>query len=324
MDIAESTRCHLYIDSVRDDIAECEQQLSAKREEIAEALKQSEDRTIDAATLKVRMKELELDEEVLKQSEELAIKERVLAEKRLMEVGGYERAVRVLQKALLDAKQELQNTKGTVRTQRGGLNKGCVRAFLVLRPAPRACVCVKERKHSEISPCPCLRIVLVRADEKAHIMSEEKKLHHELVQLNMILHKSRTASVKLQQECAAAMKSKQETDGKLERLSMFLQKPAESFSTRPRSPSKLGPNEADSASSPTVPPPSPTRQPVSTKESSSSHSLSPLPSPSSIRSKLSKWSASRSPSTTKLSPTSSSSTVSLSVDSSPIAGGVGE
>lgn len=112
MEPSASNEYHQYIESIRDDIADCSQQLESKQQEIAAALQQSEALAIDAATLKVRMKELELDEELVKQSEDAAINERVLAEKRLMEVGGYERAVRVLQKALQDAKQELQDTKG--------------------------------------------------------------------------------------------------------------------------------------------------------------------------------------------------------------------
>lgn len=111
MEKAACDQFHLYIASVHDDIAECSQQLQTKQLEIAEALTHSEQLTIDAATLKVRMKELEFDEELLKQSEDAAIKEKVLAEKKLMEIGGYERAVRMLQKALQDAKQELQDTK---------------------------------------------------------------------------------------------------------------------------------------------------------------------------------------------------------------------
>lgn len=285
MELAESERCHVYIESVRDDIAACEQQLRDKRLQIAEALKQSEDLTIDAATLKVRMKELELDEEVLKQAEEAAIKDKVLAEKRLMEVGGYERAARVLQKTLLDAKQELQNTKG---------------AGAALGEA----MAMTQWFTTHHQP----------ADEKAHIMSEEKKLHHELVQLNMILHKSRAASAKLQQECAAAMKSKEETDEKLERLTMFLQKTVESVAgLQSPSPSR---SALKTLALPPTPPPSPTKMTHREKESAA-QAPSPLPSPSSIRSKLSRWaSASPTSTTTSTSTTTGSSSFASSASSS--------
>lgn len=130
MDAAESSQHHLYIESIRDDIEDYQQQLLAKQCDIAKALKESEDLTIDACTLSVRMKELEFDEELLKQSEEAAIQEKVLAEKKLMEVGGYERAVRMLQKALQDAKQELQNTKSEWLCIAGYLHTGLLTRWL--------------------------------------------------------------------------------------------------------------------------------------------------------------------------------------------------
>lgn len=114
-------------------------------------------------------------------------------------------------------------------------------------------------------------------------MSEEKKLHNELVQLNMILHKSRASSVKLQQEYNSAMKNKRETDEKLERLSLFLQKTIET--TAAQSPTK------------------------SQQKESATSSPSPLPSPTSIRSQLFSWTSSpsvnASESPTKPSPTAS-------------------
>lgn len=262
MEIPECNQAHLYIASVHDDIAECSQQLQAKQLEIANALKHSEELTIDAATLNVRMKELEFDEELLKQAEDAAVREKVLAEKKLMEVGGYERAVRMLQKALRDSKQELQDTKGAYLVAHESLEMytGIHVLMLTIR----------------------LPLQLVLEDEKVHIMSEEKKLHHELVQLNMILHKSRAATSKLQQEYNAAMKSKRETDEKLERLSLFLQKTIET--TAAQSPTKSSQQQKESALL----------------------SPSPLPSPSSIRSQLSSWASSSAPeSPTKPSPTAS-------------------
>lgn len=114
-------------------------------------------------------------------------------------------------------------------------------------------------------------------------MSEEKKLHHELVQLNMILHKSRASSVKLQQEYNSAMKNKKETDEKLERLSLFLQKTIETAAAQ-----------------------SPTK---SQQKESAFSSPSPLPSPTSIRSQLSSWASSSATIATE-SPTKPSSTAS--------------
>uniref|UniRef100_K3WGH5 DNA/RNA-binding protein Alba-like domain-containing protein n=1 Tax=Globisporangium ultimum (strain ATCC 200006 / CBS 805.95 / DAOM BR144) TaxID=431595 RepID=K3WGH5_GLOUD len=203
MDMVESNQHHLYIKSIRDDIHDFQQQLQKQRQDIAAALDESESLTIDACTLRVRIKELEFDEELLKRSEEAAIVEKLRAEKKLMEVGGYERAVRMQQKALRDAKQELQNTKSKYNYRR---------IFYSI---------VVYFTHRGRSPCNSL-------DEKVYIMSEEKKLHQELVQLHATLHKSQSASVKLQQEYNAALKGKQETDVKLERLSLFLQKTIES------------------------------------------------------------------------------------------------
>ncbi|KAF1334676.1 hypothetical protein FI667_g1713, partial [Globisporangium splendens] len=202
MDMAERNQHHLHIESIRDDIHDFEQQLQAQHRDIAAALNESENLTIGACTLKVRIEELEFDEELLKRSEEAAIVEKLRAEKKLMEVGGYERAVRMQQKALRDARQKMQNTK-------------------------------------------------------MYITSEEKKLHQELVQLHAILHKSRTASVKLQQEYNAAMRGKQETDVKLERLSLFLQKTIESTAAQSGSPSKAQDMESTlSSPSPTLGSPS--------------------------------------------------------------------
>lgn len=112
MEIKARREALLYIASAREDLGVDEQQLQATREDIARALKAAEDLTIEACALRVRTKELEMDEEVLKKSQEVAVQEKMGAEKRLMEVGGYESAVRVLQKELRDAKSELERTKG--------------------------------------------------------------------------------------------------------------------------------------------------------------------------------------------------------------------
>lgn len=61
-------------------------------------------------------------------------------------------------------------------------------------------------------------------------MSEEKKLHGELVNLHAILQKIRAHSAKLQEEYNAVVKDKRETEDKLHRLSSILQKTLEASS----------------------------------------------------------------------------------------------
>lgn len=102
----------LYIATARDDINHTKQCLLATKKEIERAERGIEDLTIDACTLRVRRKELELDEEIVSKSENDAIMEKIIAQKRLAEVGGQESAVRNLQRALQEAKRELQATKG--------------------------------------------------------------------------------------------------------------------------------------------------------------------------------------------------------------------
>jgi predicted nucleic acid-binding Zn-ribbon protein len=113
MDAKAQREAQLFIASARADIEEDGRQLQATKDDIARALKAAEDLTVEAHRLHERTKELEMDEEVLKKSQEAAVQEKLGAEKRLMEVGGYERVVRVMQKELRDAKSELQRTKGT-------------------------------------------------------------------------------------------------------------------------------------------------------------------------------------------------------------------
>ncbi|GLD93920.1 hypothetical protein PINS_up002525 [Pythium insidiosum] len=102
----------LHLLTTRDDITDTRRQLDITRRQIDQAQRCIEDLTIDACSLRVRMKELELDEELVKKSEEEAIMEKIMAQKRLVELGGHEPAVRSLQKALQEAKRELEATKG--------------------------------------------------------------------------------------------------------------------------------------------------------------------------------------------------------------------
>lgn len=104
----------LYTDSARSEIVTCEQQLEDAKEEIATHQRATESLKIDASKLRVRMKELELDEEMVKQSQVSAETEKFEADQRLMKVGGYECAIRLLRKSLANAKRELQATQGAL------------------------------------------------------------------------------------------------------------------------------------------------------------------------------------------------------------------
>ncbi|TMW56444.1 hypothetical protein Poli38472_006454 [Pythium oligandrum] len=161
----------LYISSSREDIRDLQHHLETTQQEIKTAEDNIQDLTIEACTLRVRMKELELDEEAVKKAEEDAIMDKIVSQKRLVEIGGHESAVRRLQKALKDAKRELDATK----------------------------------------------------EETKHVMSEEIKLHQELINLNRILQRSQQNSGRLQEEYAGVMREKRETDSKLQQLCMFLQ-----------------------------------------------------------------------------------------------------
>lgn len=101
-----------YADSARSEIAACEHQLVEIKEEIATAQRATESLNIDTSKLRVRMKELELDEEMVKQSQVAAEAEKFEADQRLMKVGGYECAIRLQRRSLANAKRELQATQG--------------------------------------------------------------------------------------------------------------------------------------------------------------------------------------------------------------------
>jgi hypothetical protein len=113
MDPQQRVEYTLRLATARDDLVDFQQQLHVTRQEITAAQHAIEDLTIDACTQRVRMKELELDEELVQKSENEAIMEKIKAQKRLIEIGGHESAVRALQKALETARRDRDATKRT-------------------------------------------------------------------------------------------------------------------------------------------------------------------------------------------------------------------
>ncbi|KAH7474607.1 hypothetical protein PRIC1_013266 [Phytophthora ramorum] len=111
MDAAQSNAFYMCIDSVREEVIDVEQQLQATRSGIFTVMEAAEQLTVDACALALRREELEKDEASLVQSEATAVQNKVLAEKKLMEVGGYECVVRILRKALQKAKLEIMDTE---------------------------------------------------------------------------------------------------------------------------------------------------------------------------------------------------------------------
>ncbi|GMF38362.1 unnamed protein product [Phytophthora fragariaefolia] len=112
MDDGASREFYMRIDSAREEALDMEQQLQATRREIAAVMDAAEQLTVEACALALRREELEKDEAALVESEAVAVQNKVLAEKKLMEVGGYECVVRILRKALQKAKLEIMDTEG--------------------------------------------------------------------------------------------------------------------------------------------------------------------------------------------------------------------
>ncbi|CEG44849.1 aspartyl protease family [Plasmopara halstedii] len=111
MNVAESKSYHMRIDSIRKELSDVDEQLQATQDDITKVVNTAEEFTTEARALACRREELEKDEAALVQSEALAVRNKVLAEKKLMEVGGYECIVRILRKALQKAKLELMDTQ---------------------------------------------------------------------------------------------------------------------------------------------------------------------------------------------------------------------
>lgn len=204
----------LHIATAREDMGEIQRHLDATRREIVDAQRAIEDLTIEACTLRVRMKELELDEELVKKSEDEAIMDKIVSQKRLVEIGGIDSAVRALQKALDDARHELQATRGPCSL------------FLSFSLSLCLSLCVYQRRkmephqYSYFTTCYCATHC---TDETQNVIAEEKKMQTEFVNLSAILQRTRANSVKLQEEYSSVMREKRESDAKLKQLCLFLQ-----------------------------------------------------------------------------------------------------
>ncbi|RLN86978.1 hypothetical protein BBJ28_00016975 [Nothophytophthora sp. Chile5] len=116
MDLAQSNEFHMRLDCAREEVLDTELQLNATKNEISQVLGAAEHLAVEACTLGLRRGELEQDEAALVESEALAVQGKVLAEKRLMDVGGFECVVRILRKALQKAKLELLDTEDETRS----------------------------------------------------------------------------------------------------------------------------------------------------------------------------------------------------------------
>ncbi|KAG7393966.1 Ribonuclease P protein subunit p25 [Phytophthora pseudosyringae] len=115
MDIRTSNDYYMRIDSAREEVIDLEQQLQATRSDIVKVMDAAEQLTVDSCALALRREELEKDEAALVESEATAVQLKVLAEKKLREVGGYECVVRILRKALQKAKLEIMDTEDETR-----------------------------------------------------------------------------------------------------------------------------------------------------------------------------------------------------------------
>lgn len=112
MDVSRSNEFYMRIECAREEVFDVEQQLQSTRSDIKAVMAAAEQLTVEACALGLRHEELEKDEAALAQSEAIAVQNKVLAEKKLMEVGGYECVVRILRKTLQKAKLEIMDTEG--------------------------------------------------------------------------------------------------------------------------------------------------------------------------------------------------------------------
>ncbi|KAG3119620.1 hypothetical protein PI124_g2264 [Phytophthora idaei] len=115
MDIVECNDYDMRIDNAREAALDVEQQLQATRDDIVKVMDEAEQLTVEACALALRREELEKDEAALVQSEAIAVQNKILAEKKLMDVGGYECVVRILRKDLQKAKLEMMDTEDETR-----------------------------------------------------------------------------------------------------------------------------------------------------------------------------------------------------------------
>ncbi|KAF1794294.1 hypothetical protein GQ600_4735 [Phytophthora cactorum] len=102
MDIVECNDYDMRIDNAREAVLDVEQQLQATRDDIVKVMDEAEQLTVKPVRL-------------LFGSEAIAVQNKILAEKKLMDVGGYECVVRILRKDLQKAKLEMMDTEDETR-----------------------------------------------------------------------------------------------------------------------------------------------------------------------------------------------------------------
>ncbi|GMF27927.1 unnamed protein product [Phytophthora lilii] len=213
MDVATSNEFCMRIDDAREGALDLEQQLQATQCDIVAVMEAAEQLTVEACALGLRREELEKDEAALVQSEALAVQNKVLAEKKLMEVGGYECVVRILRKALQKAKLEIMDTEGGQA------------------PAVQTAASFSQLTHPSV----------LTSDETKELIHEELVLRAQITNLAESLATTQQSVSRLQQECAVAAASKREADDKLRQLSHFLNQALGSPSNNRESPRPASP-----------------------------------------------------------------------------------
>ncbi|CCI48401.1 unnamed protein product [Albugo candida] len=97
-----------YVQETEKEIEGCNTELKKWKEYVAKASNTVEELTVQACGLHVRKKELSLDEELVDRAETDAVSANILAQKRLLEIGGKNSA---MQKALQRAKADLERIR---------------------------------------------------------------------------------------------------------------------------------------------------------------------------------------------------------------------
>lgn len=100
-----------YVQETEKEIEGCNTELKKWKEYVAKASNTVEELTVQACGLHVRKKELSLDEELVDRAETDAVSANILAQKRLLEIGGKSSA---MQKALQRAKADLERIRGLI------------------------------------------------------------------------------------------------------------------------------------------------------------------------------------------------------------------
>jgi hypothetical protein len=96
---------------VQRETSELRQYLSTLEQELEAANAAEQALVVDVASQKLRVIALEKDEQVVQKAEIEALGEKIIAQKRLVEMGGHEIAIQALQKTLAEAKQEHLETR---------------------------------------------------------------------------------------------------------------------------------------------------------------------------------------------------------------------